>query len=184
MQGPNHETHPPRKPYGPRIAVFTQRYPPPVSGNAEPSSMYAIAVNRVTPKFRTTTPRGGGAAGGRGAHPRLDRPLEGRDAPAVDRAPDVLVVHGAELHARLEDGAFAVTAPEESRQRIACGGHIGDLRRCTRRCPGAGGRRRPPSRSHGFGGRGSWGPGTPPRPAAPGARAPRAGRKTLGTGRS
>src|SRR5256712_13352933 len=29
-----------------------QKYPPPVSGNADPSSMYAIAVNMVTTKFR------------------------------------------------------------------------------------------------------------------------------------
>jgi len=55
MQWPNQEIHPPMKPYGPFIAVFTQRYPPPVSGNAEPSSMYAIAVNSVTPKFRRKT---------------------------------------------------------------------------------------------------------------------------------
>src|SRR2546428_4298594 len=55
MQWPNQEIQPPMNPYGPRIAVFTHRYPPPVSGNAEPSSMYAIAVNRVTPKFKRKT---------------------------------------------------------------------------------------------------------------------------------
>src|SRR3972149_2799816 len=60
MQWPNQEIHPPMNPYGPFIAVFTHRYPPPVSGNAEPSSMYAIAVNRVTTKFRTNTRRRAG----------------------------------------------------------------------------------------------------------------------------
>src|SRR5437667_1179925 len=52
MQWPNHDIQPPRKPHGSRIDRRIQRYPPPVSGNAEPSSMYAIAVNMVTTKFR------------------------------------------------------------------------------------------------------------------------------------
>src|SRR5712691_60275 len=52
MQWPNHDIHPPRKPHGSRIDRRIQRYPPPVSGNADPSSMYAIAVNIVTTKFR------------------------------------------------------------------------------------------------------------------------------------
>src|SRR5437879_10383721 len=52
MQWPNHDIQPPRNPHGSRIDRRIQRYPPPVSGNAEPSSMYAIAVNMVTTKFR------------------------------------------------------------------------------------------------------------------------------------
>src|SRR5256885_10379270 len=52
MQWPNHDIQPPRKPHGSRIDRRIQRYPPPVSGNEEPSSMYAIAVNMVTTKFR------------------------------------------------------------------------------------------------------------------------------------
>src|SRR5437016_3337050 len=52
MQWPNHDIQPPRNPHGSRIDRRIQRYPPPVSGNAEPSSMYAIAVNIVTTKFR------------------------------------------------------------------------------------------------------------------------------------
>src|SRR2546425_5625519 len=52
MQWPNHDIQPPRKPHGSRIDRRIQRYPPPVSGNAEPSSMYAMAVNIVTTKFR------------------------------------------------------------------------------------------------------------------------------------
>src|SRR2546428_14105776 len=52
MQGPNPNIQPPRKPHGSRIDRRIQRYPPPVSGNAEPSSMYAMAVNIVTTKFR------------------------------------------------------------------------------------------------------------------------------------
>src|SRR6059036_752619 len=52
MQWPNHDIQPPSKPHGSRIDRRIQRYPPPVSGNAEPSSMYAIAVNMVTTKFR------------------------------------------------------------------------------------------------------------------------------------
>src|SRR5256885_2104999 len=52
MQWPNHDIQPPRKPHGSRIDRRIQRYPPPVSGNAEPSSMYAMAVNMVTTKFR------------------------------------------------------------------------------------------------------------------------------------
>src|SRR6266566_5814140 len=52
MQWPNHDIQPPRKPHGSRIDRRIQRYPPPVSGNAEPSSMYAIAVNMVTTKFK------------------------------------------------------------------------------------------------------------------------------------
>src|SRR6266849_1285947 len=51
MQWPNHDIQPPRKPHGSRIDRRIQRYPPPVSGNAEPSSMYAMAVNMVTTKF-------------------------------------------------------------------------------------------------------------------------------------
>src|SRR6267143_492320 len=51
MQWPNQDIQPPRKPHGSRIDRRIQRYPPPVSGNAEPSSMYAIAVNIVTTKF-------------------------------------------------------------------------------------------------------------------------------------
>src|SRR2546428_13622560 len=52
MQWPNHDIQPPRKPHGSRMDRRIQRYPPPVSGNAGPSSMYAIAVNMVTTKFR------------------------------------------------------------------------------------------------------------------------------------
>src|SRR3989442_2858295 len=52
MQWPNHDIQPPRKPHGARIERRIHRYPPPVSGNAEPSSMYAIAVNIVTTKLR------------------------------------------------------------------------------------------------------------------------------------
>src|SRR2546422_1011367 len=52
MQWPNHDIQPPRKPHGSRIERRIHRYPPPVSGNAEPSSMYAIAVNIVTTKLR------------------------------------------------------------------------------------------------------------------------------------
>src|SRR3989304_1832485 len=52
MQAPNQESQPPRTPHGSRIERRIQRYPPPVSGNAELSSMYAIAVNIVTTKFR------------------------------------------------------------------------------------------------------------------------------------
>src|SRR2546428_769696 len=269
MQWPNQEIQPPMKPYGPFIAVFTQRYPPPVSGNADPSSMYAIAVKSVTPKFRSKTtmsagqtraspgptrrkivvptvgpspiivisrsprslrnrtstssgffpnrypvamgtgvdkearikfvggspgdaldvhhgiPEGGhisqpadgpratdpgrhgdvehvprearvaelrdpppqgravdtdprGLDRGLRPHPRLDRTLEGGRAAGIDRRADVLMVRGPELHARLEHGALAVTALEESRQRIGCGGHTGGLRRRMRRCRGTG----------------------------------------------
>src|SRR5436189_2905041 len=270
MQWPNQEIQPPMKPYGPFIAVFTHRYPPPVSGNAEPSSMYAIAVSRVTTKFRRKTmmragptraspgptrrkivvptvgprpiivisrsprslrnrtstssgffpsryppaigvsvdmegrikfvaglpgdpldvhhgipqrgyvphPRDRGRPphasrhrdvehvprearvpelrrattersavnprprrddGGLRSDSRLDRPFEGPDGAEVHGRPHVLVEHGPELHARLEHGALAVTAPEALRQRIARGGHTEDLRRCMRRCPGTGG---------------------------------------------
>src|SRR2546425_7733175 len=52
MQWPNQDIQPPRNPHGSRIERRIQRYPPPVSGNADPSSMYAIAVNIVTTKFR------------------------------------------------------------------------------------------------------------------------------------
>src|SRR3970040_2709526 len=52
MQCPNHDTQPPRNPHGSCIAWRLHGYPPPVSGNAEPSSMYAIAVNSVTMKLR------------------------------------------------------------------------------------------------------------------------------------
>src|SRR3989441_2806976 len=52
MQWPNHDIQPPRNPHGSRMDRRIQRYPPPVSGNADPSSMYAIAVNMVTTKFR------------------------------------------------------------------------------------------------------------------------------------
>src|SRR6266508_617818 len=51
MQWPNQDIQPPRKPQGSRIERRIQRYPPPVSGKAEPSSMYAMAVNIVTTKF-------------------------------------------------------------------------------------------------------------------------------------
>src|SRR5438552_7373621 len=52
MQWPNHDSQPPRKPHGSRMERRIHRYPLPVSGNADPSSMYAIAVNIVTTKFR------------------------------------------------------------------------------------------------------------------------------------
>src|SRR3989441_9274960 len=52
MQWPNHDIQPPRNPQGSRIERRIQRYPPRVSGNADPSSMYAMAVNIVTTKFR------------------------------------------------------------------------------------------------------------------------------------
>src|SRR5437899_10276772 len=52
MQWPNHDIQPPRKPHGSRIDRRIQRYPPPVYGNAEPSPMYAMAVNMGTTKFR------------------------------------------------------------------------------------------------------------------------------------
>src|SRR6266571_8986732 len=52
MQWPNQDIQPPRNPQGSRIERRIQRYPPPVSGNADPSSMYAMAVNIVTTKFR------------------------------------------------------------------------------------------------------------------------------------
>src|SRR6267143_6559248 len=52
MQWPNHDIQPPRNPHGSRMERRIQRYPPPVSGNADPSSIYAIAVNIVTTKFR------------------------------------------------------------------------------------------------------------------------------------
>src|SRR2546426_11440439 len=52
MQWPNHDIQPPRNPQGSRMDRRIQRYPPPVSGNADPSSIYAIAVNIVTTKFR------------------------------------------------------------------------------------------------------------------------------------
>src|SRR5881409_1737626 len=52
MQWPNHDIQPPRKPHGSRMDRRIQRYPPPVSGKADPSSMYAIAVNMVTTKFK------------------------------------------------------------------------------------------------------------------------------------
>src|SRR2546426_462080 len=90
MQWPNHDIQPPRNPHGSRIDRRIQRYPPPVSGNAEPSSMYAIAVNMVTTKFRPNarTSEGPVIANPGPTSRKIVVPIVGPSPIRVDATPD------------------------------------------------------------------------------------------------
>src|SRR2546428_802475 len=124
MQWPNHDIQPPRKPHGSRIDRRIQRYPPPVSGNAEPSSMYAIAVNMVTTKFRPNarTSEGPGIAKPGPTGREVGVPIGGT-GPGRRRRSDVLMHNRAQLDSRLEGGSVAVCSGEVLARRV--GGHRG-----------------------------------------------------------